>query len=260
MWPRPGPSSVWPPPYAWTPSRSHQSYISKRLLSGPKRDGLMFTMRGRQGRSSTSATEWIGASQVTRSPTASRIGFVSRRSRPGPRARRPGTTRSPCRYSSGSVSTSTGVSLYWPFRSSESTAPVLDQRVHQLLRPLVGGVELQLRARVALAAGAARGPASPARPRAASCPAASRPRSSPAAARAPARRPASGPPARAPGRAPPTRTPSACRAPTPRRAPAAPGTARSRRGASRTSRSCRSRRGSIVFGPSIWRFTWSISS
>ena len=28
------------------PSRSHQSYISKRLLSGPKRDGLMFTMRG----------------------------------------------------------------------------------------------------------------------------------------------------------------------------------------------------------------------
>ena len=69
MWPRPGPSSVWPPPYARTPSRSHQSYISNRLLSGPKRDGLMFTMRGLQGRSSTSATEWIGASQVTRSLT-----------------------------------------------------------------------------------------------------------------------------------------------------------------------------------------------
>ena len=77
MWPRPWASSVWPPPYACTPSRSHQSYISNRLLSGPKRDGLMFTMRGLQGRSSTSATEWIGASQVTRSLTASSIGRVS---------------------------------------------------------------------------------------------------------------------------------------------------------------------------------------
>ena len=37
----------------------------------------MFTIRGLQGRSSTSATEWIGASQVTRSLTASRIGRVS---------------------------------------------------------------------------------------------------------------------------------------------------------------------------------------
>ena len=123
MWPRPGPSSVWPPPYACTPSRSHQSYISNRLLSGPKRDGLMFTIRGLHGRRSTSATEWIGASQVTRSLTGVEERRVSSFTS-GSSSHASGNASITIRYSSGSVSTSTGVPLYWPFRSSESTAPV----------------------------------------------------------------------------------------------------------------------------------------
>ena len=37
----------------------------------------MLTIRGGHGRASMSAIEWIGASQVTRSRTGSRIGRVS---------------------------------------------------------------------------------------------------------------------------------------------------------------------------------------
>ena len=46
--------------------------------SAPKREGLTLTVfGGDQGIASMSAIEWIGASQVTRSETGSRIGRVS---------------------------------------------------------------------------------------------------------------------------------------------------------------------------------------
>ena len=102
----------------------------------------MLTIFGGQGWSSMSATEWIGASQVTRSATGSRIGLVSSLTS-GSSSQASGNASISLRYSSGSVSTSTGVPLYWPFRSSESTAPVSTSCGDQLVGPVVGRVELE---------------------------------------------------------------------------------------------------------------------
>ena len=43
----------------------------------PKREGLTLSMRGGNGSASTSATEWIGESQVIRSWWAASTGAVS---------------------------------------------------------------------------------------------------------------------------------------------------------------------------------------
>ena len=83
----------------------------------------MFTVRGCHSSARTSSTEWIGASQVTRSRCGSRIGRVSSLMS-GSSSQASGKASTSLAYSSGSVSTSTGVPLYWPFRSSESTAPL----------------------------------------------------------------------------------------------------------------------------------------
>ena len=68
----------------------------------------MFTIFGRNGRDSMSSTEWIGASQVMRSRWGSSTGSVSG-VRSGSSSQASGKPSATIRYSSGSVSTSTGV-------------------------------------------------------------------------------------------------------------------------------------------------------
>ncbi len=70
----------------------------------------MLTIRGFQGRDSMSAIEWIGASQVIRSLTGSRIDRVSSLTS-GSSSQASGKASISFEYSTGSVSTSTGVPL-----------------------------------------------------------------------------------------------------------------------------------------------------
>ncbi len=98
----------------------------------------MLTMRGSHSSASTSSTEWIGASHVMRSRTGSSIGRVSS-FRSGSSSQASGKASISLAYSSGSVSTSTGVPLYWPLRSSESTAPLAaSSAISASLQVLVG--------------------------------------------------------------------------------------------------------------------------
>ena len=68
IWPRPTPSSNWPPPYAPMPRSLAEVVGLEQRRTAPKRDGLRLTVRGSTGSASgCPATEWIGASQVIRS-------------------------------------------------------------------------------------------------------------------------------------------------------------------------------------------------
>src|SRR5215203_5278424 len=104
------------------PRSAQKSYARPSSASEPTRDGLMLTTRGSHSSARMSSTEWIGASQVILSRTGSRIGRVSS-VMSGSSSQASGNASISLAYSSGSVSTSTGVPLYWPLRSSESTAP-----------------------------------------------------------------------------------------------------------------------------------------
>ena len=75
------------------------------------RDGLMFTVLGGNGSASMSAIEWIGASQVMRSRWGSSTAAASGTDRSGSSIQASGRPSATMRYSSGSVSTSTGVPL-----------------------------------------------------------------------------------------------------------------------------------------------------
>ncbi len=82
----------------------------------------MFSVRGLNGSASMSATEWIGASHVIRSWWAARIGSVSSVSL-GSSIHASGNASTMRSYSAGSAGLSTIVPSYWPFKSTESTAP-----------------------------------------------------------------------------------------------------------------------------------------
>src|ERR671914_1085261 len=120
------------------PRSAQKSYARPSSSSEPTRDGLMLTMRGSHSSARMSSTEWIGASQVMRSRTGSSTGLVSSLMS-GSSSQASGKASISFRYSSGSVSTSTGVPLYWPFRSSESTAPdAASSSISASLQVLVG--------------------------------------------------------------------------------------------------------------------------
>ena len=197
----------------------------------------MFTVFGGNGSASMSATEWIGASQVMRSRWGSSTG---RRPpapmRSGSSSQASGRPSATIRYSSGSVSTSTGVPRVVALEVDRVDGAGGGQLGDQLLGPGVGRVELEARARVALEQAVEPCPRSRALV-GRSPPGASRPRRSAAAARGPPPRRATCPPGAAPGRAPRTRTPSggSCASP---RARAASGTGRACRAARPASRAC----------------------
>ena len=124
------------------PRSAQKSYSSNRLLSGPKRDGLMLTIRGCHAIASTSSTEWIGASQVMRSLTGSRIGL---RLVVHVRVLEPGVRE---RLDQHPVQLRVGLhvhrrALVLALEVERVDGAGRGQRLDQLVAPAVGGVELK---------------------------------------------------------------------------------------------------------------------
>ena len=94
-----------------------------------------------------SSTEWMIASQVTRSRCGSRTSVVSSVSA-GSSSHASGSPSATRRYIAGSAGVSTTVPRYWPLKSTESTAPVAASSAMSSSVQSGVGVELEAQARI----------------------------------------------------------------------------------------------------------------